>query len=341
MTYRVAVIGTGTMGWAHSGQWAAMPEAEVVGALAESREGAARVAGDAGCPAFGMDEFDAMLRQTRPDIVDICVPTPAHRHYVERAAAAGKAIFVEKPLARTLADCDAIVSAVERAGVPLMAGHVLRFFPEYAAAKRLVDAGGVGQPAAIRTARMAGMPQGVGENGQTWYWDQAQSGGVVLDMIVHDFDWLRWTFGPVTRVFAKGLYGRPPHTGLRDYALVTLRFESGAVGHVTGSWAHPGGFRTSLEIAGDAGMIEHDSATSAPLTLSRHAKAGNGGRGVAVPESPLAAEENPYFMEFRAFVHALQTGEAPPVTVYDAREAARIALAALESMETGKAVTLA
>jgi len=330
MTYRVALIGAGTMGGEHGRQWAAVPRAEVVGVLAESREEAGRVAEAAACPAFGRDEFDALLRQTRPDIVDVCVPTPIHRGYVERAAAAGKAVFVEKPLARTLTDCDAIVEAVERAGVPLMAGHVLRFFPEYAAAKRLVDTGGVGKPAAIRTARLGGMPQG----GQGWHGDEAQSGGVVLDMLVHDFDWLRWTFGPVTRVFAQGLYGRPEYAGKRDYALVTLRLESGAVAHVTGSWAHPGGFRATLEIAGDAGLIEHDSARSVPLTFSPH-------EGGAVPESPLAAEENPYFSELSAFVKALEGGVPPPVTVYDAREAARIALAALESIETGKAVTLA
>lgn len=336
MTYRVALIGAGTMGGEHGRQWAAVPGAEVVGVLAESREDANQAAEAAACPAFGRDEFDALLRQTRPDIVDVCVPTPLHRDYVERAAAAGKAIFVEKPLARTLADCDAIVQAVERAGVPLMAGHVLRFFPEYAAAKRMVDAGGVGTPATVRTARLSGMPHGW----HGWYEDGARSGGVILDMIIHDFDWLRWTFGPVRRVFAQGLYGRPEHAGKRDYALVTLRHESGAAAHVTGSWAYPGGFRTTLEIAGDAGLIEHDSAQSAPLTFSPHKTEGGAG-GVAVPESPLAAGDNPYFRELSAFVHALQAGEPPPVTVYDAREAARIALAALESIETGKAVTLA
>lgn len=335
MTYRVALIGAGTMGREHRRQWGAMPGAEVVGALAESREEAGRVAEAAACPAFGRDEFDALLRQTRPDIVDVCVPTPVHREYVERAAAAGKAVFVEKPLARTLEDCDAIIAAVERAGVPLMAGHVLRFFPEYIGAKRLVDAGGVGRPAAIRTARLAGMPHA----GQSWHGDGAQSGGVVLDMIVHDFDWLRWTFGPVVRVFAQGLYGRPEHVGRRDYALVTLRFESGAVAHVTGSWAHPGGFRTTLEIAGDAGLIEYDSAQSTPLILAQH-QTDEGGGG-AVIESLLAAGENPYLLELSAFIGALQSGVPPPVTVYDAREAARIALAALESIETGKAVTLA
>ena len=279
MAYRVALIGAGAMGGEHGRQWQAVPGVEVVGVLAASREEAGRVAEAAGCPAFGADEFDALLRQTGPDIVDVCVPTPLHRENVERAAAAGKAIFVEKPLARTLADCDAIVHAVERAGVPLMAGHVLRFFPEYAAAKRLVDAGGVGKAAAIRTARLGGMPHGW----QGWYADGAQSGGVVLDLMVHDFDWLRWTFGPVQRVFAQGLYGKPEHAGARDYALVTLRLESGAVAHVTGSWAHPGGFRTTLEIAGDAGLIEHDSARSAPLTLAQHTAEGGRGGGVGKP----------------------------------------------------------
>lgn len=338
MTYRVAVIGAGGMGGQHCRSWRDMPEAEIVAVLALSRAEAAPAAKAAGCPAFGADEFDALLRQSRPDIVDVCVPTPVHRHYVERAAEAGRSVFVESPLARTLADCDAIVATIERTGVPLMAGHVLRFFPEYAAAKRLVDAGGIGAPVAIRTARLAGFPRSA--SGSTWRGDPVQSGGVALDLIIHDFDWLRWTFGPVSRVFARGLYGRPEYAGQMDYALVTLRFASGAVAHVTGSWAHPGGFRTTLEVAGDGGLIEYDSARAAPLTLSAYAPAGSGG-GTVVTENPLSPQEEPYFLELSAFVQALSDGVPPPVSVYDAREAVRIALAALESMETGKAVTLA
>ena len=108
---------------------------------------------------------------------------------------------------------------------------------------------------------------------------------------------------------------------------------------MTGSWAHPGGFRTTLEIAGDAGMIEHDSARSAPLEASLRSAGGSG--GVAVPESPMASGEDPYYLEIAAFVQALEQGITPPVTLEDAREATRIALAALESIETGKVVTLA
>ena len=329
MTYRVALIGAGTMGTVHARHWSAVPGAELVGVL-DPRPDAAAALG----PAYG--DWDTLLSQCKPDIVDVCTPTPYHREYVERAAAAGKAIFVEKPMARSLADCDAMLAAVERAGVPAMPGHVVRWFPEYAAAKRLVDSGGVGTPATVRTARMGGFPDISGRF--NWYGDPAQSGGVALDLILHDFDWLRWTFGPVTRVFAKGLYGQAQYSGVLDYALVTLRFASGVLGHVTGSWAHPSSFRTTLEIAGDAGMIEHDSARSAPLTASLRANGSSG--GVAIPESPMADGEDPYYLEIAAFVAALESGKPPPVTLEDAREATRIALAALTSIETGKVVTL-
>lgn len=324
MTYRVALMGAGSIGRVHARCWDRLPGAEIVGVL-DPREDAARALG------LPFTDWDTLLRQTQPDIVDVCTPTPLHREYVEKAAAAGKAVFVEKPLARTLADCDAMIDAVEHAGVPAMTGHVLRFFPEYAAAKRLVDAGAVGTPAAIRTARMGGFPSW--SDAPNWYADPAQSGGVALDLILHDFDWLRWTFGPVSRVYARGLYGQKEYEGRLDYALVTLRFVSGAAGHVTGSWAHPSGFRTTLEIAGDRGLVEHDSARSAPLTVSLRG-------GGSAAESPLAPQEDPYYLEIAAFVAALDTNSPPPVTLHDGREAVRIGLAALESIETGKPVIL-
>jgi predicted dehydrogenase len=338
MTYRVALIGAGNMGKTHAWQWSLVPDAEIVSVLACTKAESKSVADTHGASAYEFDEFDALLGETKPDIVDICTPTPTHRAYIERAAAARKAIFCEKPLARTMPDCDAVVAAVERSGIPFMAGHVLRYFPEYASAKRLVDSGAVGKPATIRTARMASMPDPDKTLAESWYKDPRQSGGVLLDMIIHDFDWLRFTFGPVNRVFAKGLYNNPKYIGDMDYALVTLRFDSGAVAHVTGSWAHPGGFRTSLEIVGDSGMIEHDNAKTAPLTVATRGNSMT--NGVIVPESPQIPTENPYYMELQAFVDALNAGTTPPVTVYDAYEATRIALAALKSIETGKVITL-
>ncbi|BDI29014.1 dehydrogenase [Capsulimonas corticalis] len=330
MTYRVALIGAGNMGGWHANQWKHVEGAELVGVL-DPRQEAAHAHG----PVFS--DWDTLLSKAKPDIIDICTPTPVHREYVELAAAAGKAIFVEKPLSRSIEDCEAIIKAVEKAGVPAMAGHVVRYFPEYAAAKRIVDEGGVGKPATVRTARMSGFPTITGR--ENWYANAEKSGGVVLDMILHDFDWLRWTFGPVTRVMAKGLFGTGRFDERLDYALVTLRFESGVVGHVTGSWAHPSGFQTTYEVAGDKGLISHDSNKSVSLSSNLRSKDG-AGAGVTVPESPMFVTDDPYYKELNAFVQALRAGVTPPVTVYDALEAARIALAALESIETGKAVTL-
>ncbi len=318
------------MGSYHARQWNRVPGAELVGVL-DPRGDAARAAG----PPY--TDWNTLLAQARPDVIDICVPTPVHREYVERTAAAGKAILVEKPLARSMADCDAVVDIVELAGVPAMSANVLRYFPEYAGAKRLVDDGAVGKPATIRTARMAGFPNT--SHSDNWYADPARSGGVVLDMILHDFDWMLWTFGPVQRVYARGLFGAQHYNAKLDYALVTLSFKSGAVGHVTGSWAHPGGFRTSLEVAGDGGMISHDSADSAPIHAYLR-ETGAAGSGVAVPESPMSPDDDPYYKEIAAFARAVQTGEPPPIPLREAREATRIALAALESIQSGKVITL-
>jgi len=330
MTYRVALVGAGNMGKWHAEQWGHVPGVEFVAAM-DTRSNIDL----SGTPVFS--DWNTMIAQAKPDIIDICTPTPFHREYVERAAAAGKAIFVEKPLARTLEDCDSIMAAVGKAGVPAMPGHVVRYFPEYASAKQIVDEGGVGHPGTVRTSRMSTFPNITGR--ENWYADPDQSGGVILDLILHDFDWLRWTFGPVNRVFARGLFGSRHFMSALDYALVTLRFASGAVGHVTGSWAHTEGFRTTVEIAGDKGIVEHDSTRSAPLTVALR-RTDCGQIGVTVPESPMRPQEDPYLKELQAFVRSLETGQTTPVTTEDAYEAARIAFAALRSIETGKAVTL-
>lgn len=231
MQYKVALVGGGNMGSVHARHWQAQPDVDLAAVLDPHRD-QIKIEG---MPHY--KDWDTMLAEVKPDIIDICTPTSHHREYVEMAAAAGRAIFCEKPLSRTMADCDAIVDAVEKSGVPFMGGHVLRWFPEFAAGKRMLDAGAVGKPATVRTARMAGFP-GLGR-ANNWYGDYKQSGGVILDLILHDFDWLRWCFGDVERVYAKGLETSEKYRGRLDYALVTLRFKSGVVGHVTGSWAHP------------------------------------------------------------------------------------------------------
>jgi predicted dehydrogenase len=299
-------------------------------------EAANALAGKHGARAF--TDFDTMLSETNPDIVDVCCPTPWHVDYVCRAAERGaelglRGISVEKPMGRSLEQCDRMIAASEAAGLPLFVAHVVRFFPEFALAKGQVDSGAVGKPAAIRTRRGGAMPRAWND----WYAQPELSGGCILDLIIHDFDWLRWTFGEVERVFAKGLV--KTQLPAFDYALVTLRFESGAIAHVEGTWADPGGFKVTLEIAGDEGLLEYNfnQPTGAPFKAALNVEDGPRA-AVAIPESPTNA--NPYQLELAHFLDSVEAGVTPSITPQDGRASVQIALAALESIETGQAVTL-
>jgi predicted dehydrogenase len=322
---KVAVIGAGTMGSVHSQAYADMPGAVLAGIVDIRLSTAESLA--ARCRTNAYANLDALLANEQPDVIDICVPTYNHRAYTEQAAAAGKHVICEKPMARTLADARAMIDACETAGVRLFLAQVVRFFPEYARATQLVAQGAVGNPGVIRTTRAGSHPTAW----EDWYASYARSGGVIMDLLIHDFDWLRATFGEVERVFARSLRGRD--TQRLDYALVTLRFASGAIAHAEGSWAHRGGFHTSIEIAGSRGIVEHDSRQSAPIRLHLDHRE-HGQAGVAVPESPLA--QSPYYLELEHFLHCIQTGSHPIVTAEDGYKALEIAAAANLSAATGR-----
>ncbi len=333
---QLAVVGSGGMARAHTNHWRRIPEVRLAAVASQDQATARNLAGAESAELY--PTLDALLASpmgANIDIVDVCLPTPLHVPISLLALDAGKHLLLEKPMARTTADCDQIVAAAARAGTTAMVAQVVRYFPEYAAAHRQVKAGAIGTPAVIRAARLGGHPKAGWNN---WYADQSASGGVILDLIVHDFDWLLWTFGPVERVFAKGLYKNAEYAGLLDYALVTLRHTSGALSHVTGSWAHPSGFRTTFEICGDAGMIEHDSAAVAPLAIAQRESDGPRPPGVPIPESPLAPYDDSYYKELRHFTDCVLTGAQPDIKLAESRAAVRIAEAALESIETGRPV---
>ena len=130
-------------------------------------------------------------------MVDICTPGTAHKGPVLAAAAAGKAIICEKPLARMLADAQAMVDACEAAGVPLYVAHVVRFFPEFALAKKQLDSGALGRPAVMRTVRAGSFPRPGNSFSSDYYGDFSRSGGVIQDVGIHDIDYHRWCFGEV------------------------------------------------------------------------------------------------------------------------------------------------
>ncbi|HEV2107814.1 MAG TPA: Gfo/Idh/MocA family oxidoreductase, partial [Thermomicrobiales bacterium] len=263
------------------------------------------------------------------DAVIVAVPTVHHRAVTEMAAKYGKHVFCEKPIALTLEDANAMVEACREAGVGLMVGHVVRFFPEYARIQQLLQDGAVGQVGVVRTRRLNLHPRSV----RPWYADMAQSGGMILDLMIHDLDTLRWYFGAVKRVMAHSLSSAPRQLTV-DYALAILRFETGVIAHVEGSWAHSR-FRTAIEIAGSDGLIRHASDETAALTVERTEPTANA--SYVVPSSPLA--EGPYHAELRHFFEHLEDQRFLTDGV-EATRSLELALAVRTSVETGQPVHL-
>jgi len=313
----------------HGAAYAKMANAKPVAVVDIRKEAADELAASIG--AQGFTDFDAMLQAVDPDVIDVCTPTPFHKPYVLKAAEAGKHVITEKPMGRSLDECREMIATTDKAGVKFMVAHVLRFFPEFAAAKAQIDAGAVGKPAIVRTTRGGGFPTGSDD----WYANVEMSGGLILDLIIHDFDWLRWCFGEADRVYAKGLaHSRLDHI---DYALVTIRFKSGVIAHVEGTWANPSGFTVKFEVAGDQGLLDFYNKETAPVTVAQK-DGGAKKAGVTIPESPTA--QNPYYLELQHFIDCIEGDCAPSITAEDGLRAVEISLAALESLKTGKPVSV-
>jgi len=325
----VAIVGAGTMGHIHASCCRDAEGAELVAIVDVAEDRARKFADEHGIKAY--PDVKAVCTDPAIDIVAVCVPTPWHRETALEAAKGGKHVFLEKPIARTLDEAQEILDGCDKAGVKLFVGHVVRYFQEYCKAKELIDEGKVGNVGVVRLLRGGPFPM-VADN---WYASKEKSGGLIVDMLIHDFDWLRWCFGEAKRVYARDVsHHNMPSL---DYALVCLRFESGVIAHVTGSWAYPGHFRTSLEVAGDKGMIQMSSDDSAPITLELKSVEGTAG-GVAVPKMPVA--KSPYLLEWEDFIRWINGEGEPRVGLKDAVEALRIALAAEKSTTTAQPVNV-
>ena len=310
------------MGGVHLNAYANIPEAEVVGVADPSRESAASGARLAGTRPYS--SYEELVAAEDVDVVDVCLPTAFHKDLAVKAARDGKHVILEKPIARTIEDAAEILEAFSGGGSRLFVGHVVRFFPEYVAIKEKIDAGELGTIGVVRTSRRSPFLRGWND----WYADWRVSGGVLVDLVIHDFDFLRWALGDVERVYARGVLGREYNR--LDYALVTLRFEGGAIAHVEAHWGYPGPFNYTIEVAGSRAILTADSTEPATLDLV--------GSPDEVPN--LASGRSPYERELAHFVRCIATGEESVVKPEDAYEALRISLAATESIVEGKPVTL-
>jgi predicted dehydrogenase len=319
---RIGVIGLGGMGRTHCSKYAQMPDVEVHAYdIHPERTEASRALGTQ--PVASEEDLLSSV-----DALDICLPTDLHLEYVEKAAANGLHVLVEKPLGLTLPQCEKMLEVTNKAGVTLMPAQTVRFFPDYAEGHRQVSAGAVGAVAAVRMHRGGRAPGGEGK----WFHDFDRSGGVLLDLAVHDFDWLNWTIGKVVRVFSKSVRlgaGRWANESeqIGEYALTTLSTENGAVAHVATTWLDPSGFRTAFEICGNHGLLEYDSRQTPALRVATE----DGQR----LESRPAPSDDPYYLQLSEFVACLEGDREPSVSAEDGMRAVAVSLAAIESAKSG------
>lgn len=316
---RVGLIGTGVMGVTHARAWQQRPE--FLTSVYTPSDKARAFAQQNNLNAC--HTLEELLRQV--DIVDICTPTGQHPGLTRQAAQAGKHVICEKPIALTLTEADEMIQDCQQAGVRLFIAHVLRFFPQYHAAWQQVQAGAVGHPKVLRLTRISAPPAG-----REWMLDETQSGGVAVDLMLHDLDFARWIAGEVTRVYAVN-----SRKAGKVVAQANLTHASGAISLIEAAWAAPTGvFRTSIDLAGTTGVIEWSSDTRPPLQW-------HGSNPIAdVLDGPIrpAAAGDPYALQLWHAYDAIQSGQPFLIEPADARADLALALAVNRSVQSGQPV---
>lgn len=320
-TLRVGLIGAGALGALHAENLAAVPDCRFSAVAADHFSDGA-LAAMRSARAAALDVAD-MFDPERLDAVIIATPTDTHADYAVRAIDAGLAVFCEKPLARTSAEARTIRDRAAAREAKVAVGHVVRYVPEYAAAHDLVRDGGVGRPSVARLARLNSAPAGAG----SWYGDTARSGGVLLDMAIHDVDWSLWTFGPVRRVYAVA-----SEDDEGQVVALTLRHESGSVTYIDASWRDDA-FSTRLEIAGTEGLYRAGASGSAGFASVTRAAA-----SYLPPRADAPTHDDPYVLELSAAIDWFRGGPPPRATVADACDALAVIEAAQRSIDSGRPV---
>jgi myo-inositol 2-dehydrogenase / D-chiro-inositol 1-dehydrogenase len=250
---RMGIAGVGRIGRMHAAILARqVPRAQVVAVADAFADAAAEVAADLRVRAFTVDE---LIASPDVDAVAICTPSESHVDLIVRAAEAGKAVFCEKPVSLDVNEVDRALAAVDRAGVPFMVGFNRRFDPGHRSVQRAVQSGQVGdvQLARITSRDPALPPPGYVDN----------SGGIFVDMTIHDFDMARYVVGsPVVEVFAKGAVLIDPAIGAAgdvDTAVVVLTHANGAITTIDNSRQAVYGYDQRVEVMGSAGMATSEN----------------------------------------------------------------------------------
>ncbi|MFH1616073.1 MAG: Gfo/Idh/MocA family oxidoreductase [Planctomycetota bacterium] len=336
---RVGIVGLGFMGKMHFRCYKARKDSQIAAVFDLDTKKLTDTSGTAGnikgaeeqLDFSGIElysDFDRMLAEAKLDAVSIALPTYMHKAYTIKALSAGLHVLCEKPMALNVSDCDEMIEAAKKTGRVLMIGHCIRFWPEYAKAKELIESSCYGKVLAAHFQRLASTPIWSWDN---WLLDGSRSGGAALDLHIHDSDYVQYLFGMPGSVCSRGWIGK---SGDYDYIVTSYIYEKEKVATAQGGWIMaPGfGFRMSFDIMLEKATISYD-CTRDPAFKVYLAQ----GR-VETPQVPAG---DGYSQEIDYFVKVIQGKNVPKVlTPQQARDAVRLVTAEKESADCGKEVAL-
>ena len=325
MTVRIGIVGSGFAASLYAQGLRQVPDAKIVAAASPNAEHAWVFARSFGIPHTFVDYKD-MLRGDLIDAIAIACPNDLHYEVTQTAAAAGKHVLVNKPMALNLTQCDSMIRACREAGVILMYGENLCFAPRYVRAKQLADEGALGDVYYVRQLESHEGPH------SGW----------------HSIAYCRWVFGDAKVESVSAELGRFVHgkrTKGEDHSLVTMRFAGGGIGVAENSWARAGGHDDRAEIYGSKGLTVADMARGS--ALSTYSEPGYGyaiEQGLGTKGWTWTALEEAwsdgYVQEMAHFVECVREGAKPALGGEDGRAVLEIICAAYKSARTGQRVRL-
>lgn len=329
----IGLIGVGRLGRVYARDLSTRIASTRLAAIADTDKAALeRVRVEFDVPHAYLDSAD-LCRDPSVDAIVIVTPTNTHREVVIAAIAAGKPIFCEKPPSISLEDALAMRESVERSGIFFQLGFMRRFDSGYAAAKARVDDGAIGDAVVFKSTSRDPYPPSLS------YADPRSSGGLIIDMGIHDFDLARWFMGDVATVQAIGgvlAYPDFATIGDIDNAVVSLVFTSGRLGVVDLTRNGIYGYDISTELLGTQGTLRIGYLRETPVMVMTRA-------GVVHDTVPYFMERfrDAYTAQLENFARNVLDGREPPITIDDGLQALRIAVAATRARETGLPVQIA
>jgi predicted dehydrogenase len=323
---KAGIAGTGLMGETHAGCYTKLDGIELY-AVAEQNPDKQKKFKEMYPSVKIYNDFSEMTDDKEIDIIDICLPTPLHKSAAILALSKNKNVLLEKPIALTIKDAEDIKQAADKSSGKFMVAHVLRFWPEYTAIRNVLNNELKDeQVKSVYAARFNELPLW-SEN--TWIMNEEKSGGIILDLMIHDIDFICWSFGKVKSVYAHSILNK------NNYAvqvMAVLEMESGVKAYIDGGYLNPSGTGLTTQLRVYTGNSLIEMYPDNRITLKKEN---------AHLKELFADKGDGYLEEIRYFINCIRNKtDITTITTEDAIQSLKVCLALRSSFKEKRVVTV-